>query len=432
MTPPPAPGRAAPPPGVTLRWLRTHLGTAGAVVTAWFASTVAVAYAYQDTTGRLTAGWWMLLWLAALVPGGLLALRRRRPVLVCVVAAVSALVVPLDAVAALIALPWVVARRPVRTAAWCTALTAAATTAALARDHLRPLEATVLSVSGPPGTAPTAPSLLGYLLIAVLCLAVAIGAGLLRRSFEAERAALGQQQRTAQVAAELRSEMSRQEERELIAREVHDTVARALSLVSLQASALEASRPGDGEVAEAARSIRGSTRTALEEMRDLVGTLRRPGQSNNPLGWDLGGAHSLADLAGLVQSTRQAGVDVRARVFVSDGGAAPPALTRAVYRIVQESMTNALRHAPGAPVEVDVTAAPGGGVELRVANLVPGSAGSVAADGGGAGLLGMRERAERLGGAFDAGVRDGWFVVSARLPWGAEAAVSVPAPTVGV
>jgi signal transduction histidine kinase len=420
-------------------------GTIGAVLASWFWSTVAVSFASPGSSP--VPGRWILAWLVALAVGTLLVWRATRPVLVNVATAVTAIVLPLDALAALVALPWVISRRPTRTAIGCGALTAVAVAVALGRDHARPPARTVLATTDAATGAVSVPGAGAYALLGALLLAVSVGAGLVRRSLDTAHRAVGLQQQTARHADRLRTEMTRQEERELIAREVHDTVAHHLSLVSLHASALEVSRRDDEDVTGAARSIRVATRRALEEMRDLVGTLRDP-QPPGALGaWDPAASHSLADLPRLVSGTREAGADVRARVFVTDGDTAPPALTRAVYRIVQESVTNALKHAPGVPVEVDVSAAPGSGVEIRVANVLRAvGAGPVATHGGvaevrpgassgapgsgGAGLLGMRERAERLGGAFDAGARDGWFVVSARLPWTREP-VSVPAPTVG-
>jgi signal transduction histidine kinase len=147
---------------------------------------------------------------------------------------------------------------------------------------------------------------------------------------------------------------------------------------------------------------------------------------------------TLADLPALLERAGATGARVRSTVFVTDAEQAPPALTRAVYRVVQESLTNALRHAPGEDVTVEVHAAPGQGACVRVTNRLSAappaglpagppaglpaglpSAPGAPDGGGGAGLVGMRERAERLGGRCEAGPVGDRFVVDAHLPWDA-------------
>src|SRR5690606_15650631 len=120
----------------------------------------------------------------------------------------------------------------------------------------------------------------GYVVLGALCLGLSIGAGLLRLAIgraDAAQEVAAAENRRAQVlstqAAELRTELSRQDERELIAREMHDTVAHNLSMVSLHASALEVSQ-GDPEVVDAARSMRSNAHRALDEMRALITSLR--------------------------------------------------------------------------------------------------------------------------------------------------------------
>ena len=132
---------------------------------------------------------------------------------------------------------------------------------------------------------------------------------------------------------------------------------------------------------------------------------------------DAGPAPRLADLPVLLDDARGAGVDIGATVFVDGGDTAPPALTRAVYRVVQEALTNAMKHAPGARVHVDLRARPGGGVDVTVRNaLAPADAGG-APPSAGAGLVGMSERAQALGGRLTARVERDEYVVRAHLPW---------------
>ncbi len=463
--PPPVPGRAEvrgaaahlpPPPGASPRWLPSP--AAGWGVGRWllelwvlgicaFSMTAAIAYTSEDLGAPQSGarlGLVVLAWVGGLGACVLLVLRRRYPVLVTVTAGLAALVLPIDSLAVLVALPWVIARRPARTGWWCGALAAAGTGVALLRDAMRgPEDALFSLVDQATGDSQMLPPA-GYVVFGLLFLTVSAGWGLVRRSREAAaRAAQGQHQQ-AQVARELRAELSteltRQDERDLIARELHDTVAHHLSVVSLRASALEVTADVP-DVRDAARSMRSSAHEALEEMRDLIAVLR---DAQVPITPGPMPGRTLTDLPELLESAREGGADVTATVFVTDGGAAPATLTRAVYRVVQESLTNALKHAPGARVELDVRAAPGDGAHVRVRNRlaapravppagfpVPPQDDSPAATGSGTGLVGMRERAATLGGTVEAGPDGDWWVVTAHLPWPAAAVGPGRGSTIG-
>ncbi len=200
------------------------------------------------------------------------------------------------------------------------------------------------------------------------------------------------------------------EERLRIAREVHDVVGHHLSLINVQAgTSLHRFHrdPAQGEAALAA--IKQSSREALRDLRATLGVLRQADEEA-----PTAPAPGLDRIGDLVESARTAGLTVRSSV---SGTADPPTeVGLAAYRIVQESLTNASRHAPGAEVAVSVERGPG---ELRVevADDGPGRA----APGGapGSGVDGMRERARALGGELTAGPGPGGgFVVRARLPYG--------------
>ncbi|MHA3948972.1 sensor histidine kinase [Cellulomonas bogoriensis] len=396
------PPRAAPSPQrtVVLRRLRTT----GLVLTAAFSSSVAMAYAVEDDALLIPFIAWMVG--TALAVG--LVVRHRFPVALALTASAAALLLPLDTFAALVALVGVVARRPLRVAVGCGTAVAVATGAALLRDHLRPDTATLLAATDPvTGEVDVLPGP-GYVVIGVVLVAAAVGLGLLRRYRDEVRAAETGRIRQERVAAELRTEMTRQEERELIAREVHDTVAHQLSLVALHASSLRGGAPDT--VAEGAESIREAADRARRELRDMVEMLRdpAPGTALQPA------PVTLDDVPALLDTARQAGALIRSSVYVADAGYASLALTRAVYRLVQESLTNAVKHAPGAEVDITLHATPREGVRLRVTNSL--TAAVDVADRG-SGLAGMRERAALLGGTVDAGPRGDAFVVEATLPW---------------
>jgi signal transduction histidine kinase len=198
-------------------------------------------------------------------------------------------------------------------------------------------------------------------------------------------------------------------ERLRIAREVHDTVAHAIAVINVQsgvtAHVLD-KRPEQAR--EALRTIERTSSQALHEMRAVLGVLRGTDDGRVP-------CPGLGQLDDLAATARQAALDV-----VLDAAPPPPALPSAVgsavYRIVQESLTNAIRHA--GPTRVTVTLAyDADAVRVRVTDDGPGAGRPARDRGAGQGLLGMRERCRLLGGDLDAGPRPGGgFAVAARLP----------------
>lgn len=218
-------------------------------------------------------------------------------------------------------------------------------------------------------------------------------------------------------AEALGEEIVRQTERERLARDIHDALAHRLSVISLQSGALEeAARSRDPAVARAAQTLRGQAHQSLEDLRGLLGELRSAPQSQAHRAQTPPALASMRQLGHLIRSVREGGAVVDALVLIEDAERAGAALDRTVYRIVQESLTNALKHAPRAPVSVYVDASAATGVRIRVMNPLPPRR-STAAPGGGRGLAGIRERAALLGGTAWIGEADGSFVVDVSLPW---------------
>jgi signal transduction histidine kinase len=203
------------------------------------------------------------------------------------------------------------------------------------------------------------------------------------------------------------------EERTRIARELHDVVAHHMSLIAVQA---ETAPYRIGDLPQSAReefsSMSATAREALADMRRLLGVLRQ----DQPAA--LAPQPQLCDVPVLVAAARRAGVSVELRAPPAQIQV-PPGVGVCAYRIVQESLSNASQHAPGAPVTVSVSR-DGGAMLLQVANGPAGSASPLFTErGAGHGLTGMRERVALLGGSFWAGpAPDGGFVVSAVLPLG--------------
>jgi signal transduction histidine kinase len=264
----------------------------------------------------------------------------------------------------------------------------------------------------------TLPSALVMLVAAAFALGLSWTVGALVRSAVRARA-----NREAQERAE--GEAAAEQERVRIARDMHDIVAHSLAVVIAQADgaryALAAARPADaaasldagGTASEALGTISATARAALADVRLLLTQLRhRQGDGPQP---------TLADLETLYSHVRAAGVQLRVDVDPVPPGTPPASAQLAVYRILQEALTNALRHgAPGGPVDVRLAWLPDR-VDVEVRNPLasappPGDAHR------GHGLIGMRERAQLVGGRLDAGADPaGSFVVSAVLPMGGAA-----------
>ncbi|MGH2944662.1 MAG: sensor histidine kinase, partial [Solirubrobacteraceae bacterium] len=202
----------------------------------------------------------------------------------------------------------------------------------------------------------------GYLLnvfVGVLLMAVVFGWGLLVRVRREQLLALRERAVRLEAEQRLRIEQAREAERRRIAREMHDVLAHRVSLLSLHAGALEF-RPDAApeEIAEAAGVIRASAHAALEELRAVIGVLRDGADEGAPEPPQ----PTLGQIPALVDESRTAGMRVTCRIEVDDVDGAPAALGRTAYRVVQEGLTNARKHADGSPVTLTVTGEPGDGL----------------------------------------------------------------------
>jgi signal transduction histidine kinase len=210
------------------------------------------------------------------------------------------------------------------------------------------------------------------------------------------------------------------QERQRIARELHDVVAHHMSVIAIQAEAAPyktASPPP--ELVESFAEIRASALSGLSELRRVLGVLRSDGPDTAP-------QPGLAELDGLLDSARGGGVTVASRI-TGTPRELPEGIDLSAYRIVQEALSNAMRHAPGSSVQVQLYYGEGALViEVRNDGLPPGAAdgGEPDADAwpgerGGHGIIGMRERASMLGGHLQAGpTAHGEFLVTAAFPLG--------------
>jgi signal transduction histidine kinase len=339
------------------------------------------------------------LWLAVglgSVACAALALRRRHPTAVAVLALAATTVSPLAGFAALIALFNAAVRASPRALAWIFALS-------LVSNAIYPLLYSDGDVGGYWGT----------FALCVLVMSVAIGWGLFARTRRELVASLHERAQRLEAEQQLRVEQARDAERRRIAREMHDVLAHRLSLLSLHAGALEFRRDASPEeVAEAAGVIRASGQAALDELRAVIGLLREQDDGSSLEAPQ----PTLAEIPALLDESRAAGMDVRLDERAATD-AVPSAVGRAAFRVLQEALTNARKHAPGAPVTVRLDPGP-----PLVLVVVSGRAPELLDDepppGAGLGLVGLAERVALADGSLEHGEDPaGRFVVRATLPW---------------
>jgi signal transduction histidine kinase len=320
--------------------------------------------------------------------------RRSHPMPVFVLAIAAAAVSPLALGAALVAVCTAAARVRGRALA---AVVVLAVAASVLFPLINPVAGEIVEIGFP----------------AFLLTIIAFGWGLylqVRRELvnslrERARQLADDQQRSA--------EQAREAERRRIAREMHDVLAHRLSLLSVHAGALEF-HPGapPDEIAQAAEVIRTSAAAAFGDLRQVITVLREDAAaSDRP-------EPGFGELADLLAESRSAGMTLSEHIGLADAGDLPPAFGRTAYRVVQEGLTNARKHAPGAPVRVAVCAG-GGTLQVEVVNLrAPGLAQPApAGTGAGVGLAGLEERVALAGGRLEHGPNAiGDFVLRATIP----------------
>jgi len=255
------------------------------------------------------------------------------------------------------------------------------------------------------GGSPTVLQTLGHVLLVSIPLLAA-------EAIRTHRSYLQVLEERVELAGRTREQEARhrtEQERLRIARELHDLVAHTLTEINVQAGAA-AEQLESGLARVALERIEDASHRAIGELRAVLGVLRDPGHADAPLL----PAPGITDIPELVDRVRDTGLDVRLHVDGDQPSQLSDATSLAAYRIIQEALTNARRHAPGAPVTVGVTfhmermsilvQNPGVGPEHN--DVAPG-----------VGLQGMTERATAVGGVLQAGRTDDGFAVHAGLPY---------------
>jgi signal transduction histidine kinase len=258
--------------------------------------------------------------------------------------------------------------------------------------------------------AASGPDLRDDVLIGLLMFGFAIGWGLFVRVRRDLVDSLRVRNARLEEEGLLRADRARAAERERIAREMHDVLAHRLSLLSLHAGALEY-RPDapPAEIAATAGVVREAAAEAMEELRDVIGVLREgtDGESRPP-------QPTLADLPALIEESRAAGMRIEAELDLPEAGGS---IGRTAYRVVQEGLTNARKHAPGVLVRVKVTTS-SETLRIEIRNPAPLSPPPAATlPGAGSGLIGLGERVQLANGELRHEWDDpGGFALVATLP----------------
>jgi signal transduction histidine kinase len=218
----------------------------------------------------------------------------------------------------------------------------------------------------------------------------------------------------AEAEQELRVEQGRSNERARIAREMHDVLAHRISLITMHAGALAYRTDlSADEMRETAEVIQAKSHEALRDLRQVLGVLRGDqlvtGRQEQP-------QPTFDDLAALVLEAQTSGMRVQYDDRVDDAVAMPEQVGRTTYRIVQEGLTNARKHAPGVTVLVDLAGSPSSGVDIRIRNPARTMSPS-RTPGAGLGLVGLGERAKLAGGRLESRREGGTFELHGWLPW---------------
>lgn len=258
-----------------------------------------------------------------------------------------------------------------------------------------------------------------WLLLVVAAYAALVGWGALAQARHGLIVSLRERAHRAEAEQGRRVAEARLLERAQIAREMHDVLAHRLSLLATYAGALEY-RPDSSpeQLSRAAGVVRAGVHQALDELRGVISLLRdedtdtEGGSGERP-------QPALTDLPRLVDESRDAGISVRVDNRIADPAALSGTVGRAAYRVVQEGLTNARKHAPGEPIRVALDGRPGARLVIDIRNPVPvDPAAPPVVRGSGVGLVGLTERVQLAGGRLDHEVTAaGEFRLHAWLPW---------------
>ena len=398
-------------PAIWLSIILIVIGMLGCLVSTAF-SPMAIRVTAPNPAG-LTALHGIATFTADVVVPIWLLRRHRQPFTVTLVTAAISLVLPIGNTVPLIALACLLGRRRGAASWWATAAVAVTTTIVGVVDATRSPKAastikSLLSPANTPGTADLTVSWPTVAAFIVAGLIISISSGLWRRTQRAATSLTRERDVARATNAKLGDELSRREERERIAQEIHDQLGHRLSLLSLQSGALETQLRGNPDAAKAAHEVQAGTAAAVKDLHSLLSVL-----TESHVTPDL---PPLSNLAEVIDASFGAGQPLNSSVFIEDANRVDPAVSRAVYRIIQELLTNAAKHAPGQTTTLRVRGNPQNGISIYATNgYIGGWAGGPSAHS--RGLRGITERVELLEGSLHYGLDDNLFHVHVDIPW---------------
>ena len=352
----------------------------------------------------------LLSFFVGLVLTGMLWARRRIAWTILITGAAAALLLWLDASAALIAMFTIIAEaRRIRNIVLAVGVGLVAATASVWKDTRGVSKngdpySSMLNLTNEPWAWTT------VLAVSVVFVGVVVAIGLTVRSRKALTESESEREAVEEQIQHLNSEVARRAERERIAQEVHDALGHRLTLLSMQAGALEFTAT-DAEVAQQAASLRQNAKQAMTDLRSLLEMLHDATDhdvADTPC--------TIDDIPSLVDEALTHGAPVVASTSVQNTGDLDPIISHSAYRVAQEVLTNARKHVPGITVRLNVEAHPASGVQISATNRLPEGASRQVRAGGG--LTGIAERARQCGGNSRAWVdEDGVYRVAVWLPW---------------
>ena len=426
------------------------------VVCASFACLAQVSFASQQYAQDSAPYLWMIACVLVAIPSGLilccsliLLARNSYPQAVFWTACLLVVALPYDSLIALMALTSLLARRQGTKVTLRSVLAAATTTIwSQVRDALHPAEASIWhAIFSKPYTGVRYGNTMVMLVdertiiasavvVALIAVAIATLSGLHIRSRALARVAEAKAQSANEQVSRLRTTLDNQQLADAIAAEAHDTLAHSLSLLALNASALqaesrklkaEAEQLGNANVAGMAGKIAGTTEDirrqasgALDEAHSVIDMLRHPEDARLQLAANDAEASLTRDsLLQLIGDARAANMRIDTWIDVQQLGQLDESIGVIAYHVVQEGLTNVRRHAPGAPVSLQVDATPPQGVHVHVSNpTMPQSPSHMADTRKGAGLPGLAKRIQQAGGTCQYGFdQHNVFHLDVRLPW---------------
>lgn len=385
-----------------------------------------------DSVGYIWAAFSTFVAVAA---GFLLLARSQYPELTFWIASALTLVFPFDPLLTLMSMTAYLARRSRRNTTIRTAIIGSMVTViAQLRDALQQPEASIWhEIFSRPhtgaGSGKPIDMMVGEPIILVTAVIVALASsaasiliGLHIRSRARLREANALADAASHHVASLQSDLNNQQLADAIAAEAHDTLAHSLSLMALNASALkaEASRLEDSPearaVADKAEDIRRQSAEALDEAHSIINMLRDPQQARKQLVPSSATSLTRESLDTLIQDTRSSGAQVNTWIDIQQLGELDDSISKVAYRVIQEGLTNAIRHAPGTPISLEVKANPTHGVHLHISNPTYPATDSYAPRG--SGLSGLEVRVNSVAGQCHYGFDDRRvFHIDVQLPW---------------